>query len=81
MFERFENFIKKNNPQIPTELIKREKEFITNRLKFNLVTANYGNVAANQVLIENDPQVAKAVELLPRAAQLAQTAQKSRKIP
>ena len=38
--------------------------------------ANYGSVSANQVLIEEDPQVGKAVEVLPDARLLALTAKK-----
>jgi carboxyl-terminal processing protease len=51
--------------------LENEKQFIKTRIRYNLVVANYGNVAANQVLIEDDMQVAKAVESLPRAQQLA----------
>jgi hypothetical protein len=42
-----------------------------------LATANFGSVAANQLSIEDDLQVAKAVEALPKAKQLALSAQKS----
>jgi hypothetical protein len=34
-------------------------------------------VAANQILIENDAQVGKAIETLPRAQNLALTAKRS----
>ena len=57
--------------------IETEKAFIKLRLRFNLASAAFGNVAANQVLIEDDPQIAKAVEALPRAGQLALSARKS----
>lgn len=58
--------------------IEAEKTFIKSRLRYNLTTAAFGTVSANQVLIENDKQVAKAVENLPRAGQLAQLANKAR---
>ena len=57
--------------------IQNEKSFIKSRLRYNLATAAFGSVAANQVLIEDDSQVAKAVEALPRAGQLAASARKS----
>ena len=57
--------------------IQNEKSYIKSRLRYNLATAAYGSVAANQVLIEDDLQIAKAVEVLPRAGQLAVSARKS----
>lgn len=47
-----------------------EKTFIVKQIKFDLATALFGGTTANQVLIENDLQVAKAVNLLPRAQNL-----------
>lgn len=63
--------------KIPIEKIESEKVFIKSRLRYNLATVTFGSVAANQVLIEDDPQVAKAVQVLPRAKLLALSAQKS----
>lgn len=51
--------------------IETESAFIKTRLRYNLVMAAFGNVSANQVLAEQDAQVAKAIEFLPRAGQLA----------
>ena len=55
-----------------------QKSFIKTRLRYNLATAAFGSVAANQVLIEEDLQIAKAVEALPRAQLLASNAKKIR---
>jgi carboxyl-terminal processing protease len=63
--------------KISGEQILSEKQFIRTRLRYNLTTAAFGNVASNQVLIEDDPQVAKAVETLPRAGQLALSVKKN----
>ncbi len=57
-----------------TTVIQTETAFIKQRLRYNLATAAYGSVAANQVLIEEDPQIARAVESLPRARQLESAA-------
>lgn len=57
-----------------------ERDFLRSRIRFNLVSAAFGTVSARQVLIEDDPQVAKAVESLPRAARLASLAER-RKTP
>ncbi len=63
--------------EIPLEKLESEKSFIKSRLRYNLSVAVYGSIAANQVLIEEDPQVLKAVQVLPRAKLLALSAQKS----
>ena len=75
LFDLFRNYAAKEW-KIPTEEIVREKSFIVERLRFHLATANFGSVAANQVLIENDVQTNKAVEFLPRAEQFARSADK-----
>ena len=64
--------------KLSTAALKQEAAFIKLRLRYNIVMASFGSVSANQVLIEDDRQVVKAVEALPRAAQLAQLAAKTR---
>lgn len=63
--------------QVAAEKLEIEKPFIKSRLRFNLATAAFGSVAANQITVEEDLQVAKAVEALPRAGQLAVAARKN----
>jgi len=78
IFAAFKKFIAQSKSwRISPEQLEADKKFILKRLRFNLATAAFGNVAANQVLIEDDPQVAKAVELLPRAQNLALAARKT----
>jgi len=48
------------------------------RLRLELATANYSNEAGVQVLLENDPQVAKALEAIPDATRARQTVAYSR---
>ncbi len=55
--------------------LDKQREFITRQLRYDLATAAYGTVKASQVLVGDDPQVGKAIELLPRARDLAATAQ------
>ncbi len=78
LFAAFKNFVAAN-PDWKTlnKKIEAEKSYIKSRLRFNLTIAAFGSVAANQILIEEDLQVAKAVEVLPRAEQLASAARKS----
>jgi len=78
LFSTLKNYIAANkNSGFSAENLEAEKVFIKSRLRFNLAAAAFGTVAANQVLIEQDRQVAKAVEALPRAGQLASAAKKS----
>src|SRR6185369_3002402 len=48
------------------------------RVRLELATANYSNEAGAQVLLENDPQVAKALGSIPDAARARQTVAYSR---
>ncbi len=79
MFESFKEFVQKNQYQFTAAALENKKSYIAERLRYNLATANFGIVASEQILIENDSQISKAVESLPRAQQLAQAAQKSGK--
>ncbi len=81
---KFKEFVLKDGGwNLTAAQIEREAAFIKTRLRYNLATALFGSVAANQVLIETDEQVLKAVEAVPRARQLeasaARVAQKTGK--
>jgi carboxyl-terminal processing protease len=56
-----------------------ESRFIKTRLRYNLITAAFGSVSANQVLTEQDTQVARAIEFLPRAQQLNLAASRTKR--
>jgi carboxyl-terminal processing protease len=59
-------------------MLDRNRSFIATQLRFNLTTAAYGRVMAERVYITtDDPQVAKAVDVLPRARDLAMSAIKA----
>jgi carboxyl-terminal processing protease len=78
VFEAFKQFVAAD-PQfkslIPT--VDRNRSFIELQLRFNIVTAAYGRVMGERVFIStDDPQVAKAVDTLPRARDLAMSATK-----
>lgn len=52
--------------------VDRYRSFVELELRFHLVTAGYGRVIADRVFIStDDPQVAKAVDVLPKARDLA----------
>ena len=79
LMSAFITFIAKDPAnRITSEMLRKATAFIKLRLRYNVVMATFGSISANQVLTENDPQVAKAVETLPAAAQLAQNAAKAR---
>lgn len=71
----------RKNWKISVKPNEAEKSFIKSRLRFNLATAATGSVAANQVLIETDQQILKAVEALPRARQLELSASRRTAAP
>lgn len=77
LFTAFKNYLIKNRTDFTVEQIEASRKFILLRLRFNLGTAAYGSVAANQILIESDEQIAKAVESLPRAQNLAIAAKRT----
>lgn len=56
-------------------LVDRNRAFLELQLRFNLAQAAYGRVMAERVfLATNDKQLARAVDVLPRARDLAMTA-------
>lgn len=75
----FLSYLKKQGTwRFSDKQLTAEAAFIKLRLRYNIIMASYGVNAAQQVVTEDDPQVAKAVETLPRAGQLAQLAAKRR---
>ncbi|MBK8304942.1 MAG: S41 family peptidase [Chloracidobacterium sp.] len=73
-------FVKKQGTwKFSDRQLAAEAAFIKLRLRYNITIALFGVNAAQQVLTEDDPQVAKAVEALPRAGQLAAKATAMRK--
>lgn len=70
LLKSFRTFINERNESNLFRQSEIEKAFIIQQIKFNLATAMFGSTTANQVLIENDLQIAEAVTLLPRAQKL-----------
>jgi hypothetical protein len=53
-------------------MLDKNRNFIETQLRFNLATAAYGRVAGDRIFIMlDDPQLARAVEVLPKARDLA----------
>jgi carboxyl-terminal processing protease len=70
LFQTFKTFAVEKYKYTPTQ-IDREREFIERALRTELVTAAYGTTTSLQVSNEYDDQLKKAIELLPKARQLA----------
>jgi carboxyl-terminal processing protease len=79
VFKAFKDFVatKKEYKFTPVQL-DRSRDFIARQLRYDIATAAYGTVGAQQVLITDDPQVAKGIEVLPRARELAAAAMRGR---
>jgi len=60
------------------EQVEKHRPFVERQLRFELATAAYGMMAAGQVLNESDPQIARAVDAMPRARELALAARRAR---
>jgi carboxyl-terminal processing protease len=60
--------------KVTPEQLDRGRSFVERQVRFELATAAYGSMAAIQVINEKDPQIARAVEAMPRARELALTA-------
>jgi carboxyl-terminal processing protease len=83
LFKSFREFVA-NDPDFRSSaaLLDQNRSFVELQMRTNIVTAAYGRVTADRVYVTtDDPQVAKAVDVLPRARDLAMgaTFQRSRR--
>lgn len=71
--EAFRDFVSKDKKLVvSSETIDKNLDYVKTRIREELATANYSSEAGAQVLLEVDPQVLKAVEVLPDAKKLAE---------
>ena len=81
VFNAFKDYVAKDaNWKVFTPQLDRNRAFIEQQLRYQLATAAYGTVGALQVLTKDDPQIAKAVEVVPRARDLAMSAMRARAV-
>ncbi|HZE71451.1 MAG TPA: S41 family peptidase [Pyrinomonadaceae bacterium] len=83
LFKSFKDFVA-SDPEFRSSsaLLDHNRSFIQLQLRTNIVTAAYGRVTADRVYItSDDPQIAKAVDVLPRARDLAMSAMQKRPSP
>ena len=79
LFKELKKFFNANPAYKTTaEQLDRERPFVERQLRFELATAAYGSLSAVQVFNESDPQIAKGIEAIPRARELALAARRAR---
>lgn len=73
LFRAFRTFVTSDPSfKVTAAMVDRNRPFIELELRFNMVTAAYGRVMGDRVFVMmDDPQVAKAVDVLPKARDLA----------
>lgn len=73
MFRAFRDFVAKDpGYKISPAMVDRYRSFVELELRFNIVTAAHGRVIGDRVFITtDDPQVAKALDVVPKARNLA----------
>jgi carboxyl-terminal processing protease len=64
--------------KVTPEQLEKMRPFVERQLRYDLATAAYGTTTALQVINEKDPQIARAVDAMPRARELAQAARRAR---
>ncbi|HEU4479127.1 MAG TPA: hypothetical protein VFR80_11465, partial [Pyrinomonadaceae bacterium] len=76
LFRAFKEFVASDpNLKNVSSLIQANRPFVELQLRFNIVTAAYGRVMADRVFVTgDDQQVARAIEVVPRARDLAMSA-------
>jgi carboxyl-terminal processing protease len=79
LFSEFKRFVaSKPTFKVSAEQLEKSRAFVDRQLRYDLATAAYGSLAAIQVFNEEDPQIARAVESMPRARELALAARRAR---
>jgi carboxyl-terminal processing protease len=78
LFKAFKDFVAKTDYKLNAAQLDKERAFIERQLRYELATGVYGTTTAFQVFNYDDPQITKAIDLLPRARELAQMAQRVR---
>lgn len=75
VLEAFRNYVRADTKsQLSAAQLDEELDFVKLRLREEIVTAAYSNDAGARVLLDSDPQVLRALEALPEAKRLAESA-------
>jgi carboxyl-terminal processing protease len=72
LYKELRRFVTNNQMyKVTPEQLDHSRSFVQRQLRYDLITAAYGSMTALQVLNEEDPQIAQAVNAMPRARELA----------
>jgi hypothetical protein len=77
LFKALKNFVTTKSFKVTGDQVDQERAFVEKFLRFDLATAAFGYTAAQQVLFADDPQITRAIEVMPRARELALAAQRA----
>jgi hypothetical protein len=70
---------KKNGAfKVTPDQLDKSRDFAARQLRYNILSAAYGFRTATQVFNDADPQIARAVDAMPRARELALAASRAR---
>jgi regulator of extracellular matrix RemA (YlzA/DUF370 family) len=64
--------------KVTPDQLDKSRTFAERQLRYNLLSAAYGYRTATQVFNDADPQIARAVDAMPRARELALAASRAR---
>ena len=64
--------------KVTPDQLDKSRAFAERQLRYNLLSAAYGYRTATQVFNDGDPQIARAVDAMPRARELALAASRAR---
>jgi carboxyl-terminal processing protease len=76
VIEEFKQFLAKEKIQVSDQDLRDNLDFIAKRVRFQLITAIYGENEAAKIGIAEDPLVQKALESMPQAKELLAKAKK-----
>ena len=78
VIEAFRNFVRTDQEsQLTNAQLDEDLDFVKLRLREEIVTAAFSNSAGARVLLDADPQVLRALEVLPDAKRLAESVRSS----
>ncbi|HUR99093.1 MAG TPA: S41 family peptidase, partial [Pyrinomonadaceae bacterium] len=74
LLQKFTEYAKKYDGRISVGTLNQYSNFISQRLNYELALATFGPGSARHAQILSDPEVAVAIQALPKAARLAESA-------
>ena len=76
MVDQFRQHITKRGVEFTDKEFQDNRDYIKRSIKYEIVYNRFGVADASRVLLEGDPQVTKALDLIPEARDLANRARR-----